>query len=86
MNRGREIEEERRRQSEEALRRVARDTESIGDGATRSTLGRVTGHFAAGDAVPEDRVDVWGKRIGRILALVAVIALLVHLLRTYVLV
>lgn len=53
-------------------------------GATAGTARRVGGHFAGQDADPSDRIEVWGRRIGRGLALIAVIALALHLYFTYI--
>ena len=39
----------------------------------------VTGHFMARDVDPSDRIEVWGTRIGRILSLIALIALVIWL-------
>jgi hypothetical protein len=88
MNRREEIEAERRRQSEEALSGVVRDAEVIGSSGFARTMRhagvRLESHFGGADADPDDRVEVWGRRIGRGLGLVAAVLLAVHLLRTYV--
>jgi hypothetical protein len=73
--------EERRQESEEALRRVARESETVGSSALARNARRVGDHFAGKDAqgVGEgggtDPVEVWGRRIGRGLSLVGVIVL-----------
>lgn len=89
MNRRQEIEEERRRAAEATLAGVTRDGEVIGSSGFARTLEaagkRMTGHFSAQDAAGEDAVEIWGRRIGRGLALVAAGALVVHLVTTYVL-
>lgn len=82
MNRRDEREAERKREAEAALRRAGAD-ETLGESAMRSAAGRVADHFSAADADAADPAEVWGKRIGRILALVAALALIVHLVRTY---
>ena len=64
------------------LERVARDSETVG----ASSLRRMSGHFAARDAVgageggETDPIEVWGRRIGRALSLVGVVALSLWLL------
>lgn len=78
-NRRDALEAERRREAETILARAARDSDTIGD----SALKRLGDHFVASDAEPTDRVEVWGKRIARGLALAAVLALLYHLVTTY---
>lgn len=89
MNRRDEIEAERRRASEAALTGVARDGEVIGTSAfarsLRATGDRLGAHFSASEADADDAIEIWGRRIGRGLALVAAAALIVHLLVTYVL-
>ncbi len=73
--------EERRRESEEALRRVARDSETVGSSAMARSARRVGDHFAGRDAVGQgeggatDPIEVWGRRIGRGLSLLGVLAL-----------
>lgn len=90
MNRREEIEAERRRESEAALAGVVRDAEVIGTSGFARTVrhagARLEAHFGGGDADPADRTEVWGRRIGRGLGLIAAVLLAIHLLRTYVLV
>jgi len=64
----------RRREAEEALRRVKRDSETIGS----STLTRH--EPVATDA--DDAIELWGKRIGRGLGGVAIVVLVWELVRT----
>ena len=78
MGRREEIEAERRQAAAAALSGVARD----GEGEP-SFGARVGGHFAARDADPTDRIEVWGRRIGRGLALIVAGVLIVHLVTTY---
>ncbi|MFN3673197.1 MAG: hypothetical protein ACK4VM_14925 [Bosea sp. (in: a-proteobacteria)] len=53
------------------LERLKRDNESV----LGSSMGRAADHFAAKDAPPDDKVELWGRRIGRSLSLIAVILL-----------
>lgn len=89
MNKRDEIEAERRRASEAALAGVVRDGEVIGTSGFARTLraagDRVGAHFSASDAGTEDGADVWGRRIGRALALVVAAYLVFDLVTTYVL-
>lgn len=57
--------EERVREAHDALRRVEAETESVGS----SALARAARHMAGADAPPEDRIEVWGRRVGRGLGL-----------------
>jgi hypothetical protein len=72
---------ERERESREALERVARESETIGS-TSLGRLGRRMGdHFAAKDAIGDaesggtDPVEIWGRRIGRVLSLIGVMVL-----------
>jgi hypothetical protein len=60
-----------RESAQEILRRVERET----SGGLGATFGRAYAHFTARDADPTDRIEVWGRRIGRMLSLAGVIAL-----------
>ncbi|MEJ1159803.1 hypothetical protein [Prosthecomicrobium sp. N25] len=83
MNRREEIEAERRREAEAVLARAERDSETVLSGTAKTTANRVAEHFGAADADQADPVEVWGKRLGRALALVAAGLLILHLVRTY---
>lgn len=87
MGRREEIEAERARAAREVLSGVVRDGEVLGTSGFARTLRRagdqLGGHFAGRDADPGDPIEIWGRRIGRGLALVAVGALIVHLVVTY---
>jgi hypothetical protein len=83
-----------RHEREEARRREAlRDLEELrheGDGLFGSALvragRRAADHFAARDAAveaPDDPAELWGRRIGRALSLVAFVALCIYLYLTY---
>jgi hypothetical protein len=68
----------REREAREALARAARDSETIG-GSSLGRLGhRIGEHFSATDALAEDGADpieLWGRRIGRVLSLIGVVVL-----------
>ncbi len=74
-------EDDRQKQSREALERVARDSETIGSSALARSARRVSDHFAAKDAIgvgeggTTDPAELWGRRIGRTLSLLGVVAL-----------
>lgn len=57
--------EDRVREAQDALRRVEAETESIGS----SAMARAARHMAGADAPRDDRIEVWGRRIGRGLGL-----------------
>ena len=74
-------EEDRRRESREALERVSRESGTIGSSAFSRSARQVVDHFAARDAVGEgeggqtDPAELWGRRIGRALSLLGVVVL-----------
>ncbi|KQU51751.1 hypothetical protein ASG72_09560 [Bosea sp. Leaf344] len=53
------------------LERLKRDNESL----LGSSMGRAADHFAAKDAPEGDKVELWGRRIGRSLSLLGVLLL-----------
>lgn len=61
------------------LKRLAREGDALG-----GLTGRAGAHFAAADARAGDRIEVWGRRIGRTLSALAFVALCVYLYVTYV--
>ena len=58
-------------ESRAALDRVKRDSESL----LGSSMGRAADHFSGADAPEGDKVELWGRRIGRGLSLIAFIGL-----------
>ena len=77
-------EEARRREATDALDRIRRD----GDRVFGSALVRAVEHFLAKDAAAgpggaTDPIELWGRRIGRALSLVAFIGLCIYLYVAY---
>ncbi len=71
---------------DEVARQARRDLERLGEEGGLFTSPRlkaraksVRGHFAAADVDEDDRVEVWGTRIGRGLALIAFFVLAIWL-------
>ena len=52
-------------EAQAALDRVKRDSESL----LGSSMGRAAEHFSGGDAPEGDKIELWGRRIGRVLSL-----------------
>jgi hypothetical protein len=77
--------QDNKRESQRILERVARDSESIGTSSLARTASRVSTHFMGKENRNDDAVEIWGKRIGRLLALIVFVILLVHVLNTYIL-
>jgi hypothetical protein len=82
------------RQREEDERREAlatldslRDSDTFATSALARTARRASDHFAAKDAVTDDgsvdRIELWGRRIGRGLSLAGFVALAIYLYLTY---
>ncbi len=64
-------EDARQREAKAALDRVQRDQEGI----FTSSMARASDHFSGKDAPPDDNIELWGRRIGRSLSLIAVVVL-----------
>ena len=78
-----ERDEAQRREALAALREL-NERESFASSALARSARRAGDHFAAKDAAGEDRIELWGRRIGRGLSLAGVIALAIYLYLTYV--
>lgn len=61
------------------LARLQREGDALG-----GLFGRAGAHFGAADAPAGDSIEVWGRRIGRALGVVAFLALCAYLYVTYV--
>ena len=76
---------DREQDAREALERVRRDSEVAGTSSVARLGRRVGDHFGGKDAVgagedgATDPAEIWGRRIGRSLSLVAFVALSVWL-------
>ena len=83
--------EENTNERDEAQRREAlRTLETLNErdtfvnSAMARSAKRASDHFAARDAAGEDRIELWGRRIGRGLSLAGFVALAIYLYVTYV--
>jgi hypothetical protein len=61
----------REAEAKAALERVKRDSETL----LGSSRGRAAQHFSGADAPEGDKVELWGRRIGRSLSLLGVVVL-----------
>ena len=77
-----ERDEAQRREALATLNQL-REGDTFVSSALARTARRAGDHFAAKDAAGEDRIEVWGRRIGRGLSLAGLIALAVYLYFTY---
>ena len=72
-----ERDEAQRREALASLRTLG-ERESFVSSALARTARRAGDHFAAKDATGEDRIELWGRRIGRALSLAGLIALVIY--------
>jgi hypothetical protein len=86
MSSPRERDEEQRREALTTLKSLG-ENDTFATSALARTARRATDHFSARDAIgPDgsvDRIELWGRRIGRALSLVGLIVLAVYLYLTY---
>ena len=61
----------REAEAKAALERVKRDSETV----LGSSMNRAAQHFSGADAPEGDKIELWGRRIGRSLSLLGVIVL-----------
>lgn len=73
-------------QREEALRTIDRaqaESETITGSTFVRMADRAKGHLSAADKDEEDRIEVWGTRIGRIAGAIFAVGLVIYLVVTY---
>jgi hypothetical protein len=68
---------DRSAESRRILDRVAREADSSGLDLIGRATGRARNHIAAADADQNDRVELWGTRIGRAIGAVVLVALVI---------
>ena len=78
-------ETEEQAESRRILERVARDSETIGASSMARVANRVSQHFRGEENPRDDAIEVWGKRIGRLLGLLVFAFLAYHVLTVYIL-
>ncbi len=70
-------------EARKTLERIADQSEVIGTSSFVRSANRARDHFAGADAPPDDAVEIWGRRVGRGLAVIFVIFLIWWLAVTY---
>ena len=84
---GHDRDEARRREALDALEKLRRERAPLAGSGLADAARRAARHFAAADAVgpdgARDPIELWGRRIGRALSLLAVIALSIYMYLTY---
>ncbi len=84
MSKSRPTEDKRREDALKALDRAQVDSETIVGSTFVRMAERAKDHMSAADKDEDDRIEVWGTRIGRGLGLIFGIGLAIYLLATYV--
>lgn len=77
--------EARRREADAILKRLRQETEPQIGATTERMITRAGEHFGARDVDQNDRIEVLGTRIGRLLGLVGFVVLLVMLIVNHIL-
>ena len=73
-------EKEAAREAQKALERVRRDSEVVGQSSFVRAAGKAKDHLAGADADSDDAIEVWGRRVGRGLSVIAFVALAIWLI------
>ncbi|MBO6640118.1 MAG: hypothetical protein JJ920_19645 [Roseitalea sp.] len=67
--------DEREDEARKVIERVERDSEIVGRSSFVRAAGKARDHLTAAEADADDPVEVWGRRVGRILSVIAFIVL-----------
>ncbi|MBU0583242.1 MAG: hypothetical protein KKB66_12075 [Alphaproteobacteria bacterium] len=70
----------RQRESRRIIERVAREAESGSRSVVDRVARRAHDHVTAADVDPEDGIEYWGTRIGRILGVFLAVGLIIWLI------
>ena len=70
----------REREAQKALERVERDAEVIGRSSFARAASKARDHLTGADADRNDPAELWGRRVGRALSVIAFVALAAWLL------
>ena len=72
------------RESKRILSRVDIDSETVGSSSFARSAEKTRNHFLGKDGNQDDPIEVWGKRIGRVLSVIITISLLLYLYNTFI--
>ncbi len=75
--------DENAREAKRILSNVDRDSETFGSSSFARSAEKTRDHFLGKDSDPNDPIEVWGKRIGRVLSVFITIGLLLYLYNTF---
>lgn len=73
--------EENAREAMRVLDRVSRESETLATSSLARIARQASDHMAGADADQHDPAEVWGRRVGRSMGVVAAIVLLVMLIQ-----
>jgi hypothetical protein len=85
-----EQDEARRREAERILEDLRRRGATLAGSSMADAARRAVDHFSGKDAVGTaegggtDPIELWGRRIGRLLSLIVFVGLAIYLIATYV--
>jgi hypothetical protein len=83
MNKNHKNQSEADKESQRILDRVNIDSETVGTSSMVRSAEKARDHFLGKDADPDDPIEIWGKRIGRVLSIVIVAYLITYLYNTF---
>ncbi|MBO6506938.1 MAG: hypothetical protein JJ866_09875 [Roseibium sp.] len=86
MSRKSDPHDAKRDEALKAIKRVEAESETVAGSTFVRMADRAKSHMSAADKDEDDRIEVWGTRIGRGLGLIFFVGLVIYLLVTYVLV
>lgn len=72
------------RQARRDLNRLSAEADTIGTSASARMATKIESRFKADDINPDDKVELWGARIGRALGLIFAIGIVLYLIIAYV--
>ena len=78
------VETEKAKEAQRIINRVERESEQLGTSSMARTANKVRDHMMGEEASKDDKVEVMGKRIGRILAVAFIVFLIYTLYAKYV--
>ncbi|MCF6321437.1 MAG: hypothetical protein L3J32_06670 [Rhizobiaceae bacterium] len=81
----RTAEAERKREAQRIINRVERESEQVGTSAMARSANKVRDHFLGVEQPKDDKIEIMGKRIARVLAIIVFIVLAFSIVTTYIL-
>jgi hypothetical protein len=77
--------DQKRDEALNAIKRVEAESETLVGSTFVRMADRAKGHMSAADKDEDDRIEVWGTRIGRAAGAIFFVGLVIYLFVTYVL-